>query len=49
MERKADRYSEIMVNAENILKISQQIISQVPEQWAMYYPVWPDLVDQVPG
>lgn len=49
MERKADRYSEIMVNTENILKISQQIISQVPEQWAMYYPVWPDLVDQVPG
>jgi KDO2-lipid IV(A) lauroyltransferase len=48
MERKPDRFSEIMVNAENILEAAEHVISQVPEQWAMYYPVWPDLAEQVP-
>ncbi len=30
-------------NATRVLKRFEQFISRTPEQWLMYYPVWPDL------
>jgi len=43
------RYDEIINNAEAVLKVAEEIINQVPQQWVMYYPVWPDVMDLVPG
>lgn len=47
MQRLSDPKEEIRVNAEAILKIVEDHIRQNPEQWLMYYPVWPDLLDEV--
>jgi phosphatidylinositol dimannoside acyltransferase len=49
MRRMDNLVDEIVYNAETILDISANDIRQAPDQWAMYYPVWPDLMDQVPS
>ncbi len=43
-----DRHTEIILNAETILKVAEGFIRQDPAQWAMTFPVWPDAMDQVP-
>lgn len=47
MQRLSDPKEEIRVNAEAILKIVEDYIRQNPEQWLMYYPVWPELLDEL--
>jgi len=47
MRRLSDPKEEIRVNAEAILKIVEGCVRQNPEQWLMYYPVWPDLLDEM--
>jgi lauroyl/myristoyl acyltransferase len=42
-----DRHTEMVTNAEAILRLAEDVISKVPHQWAMYYPVWPEVVDQI--
>ncbi len=49
MQPHADRQTEIMINTERILNVAEEFIRQAPSQWAMTFPVWPDLGDQVPG
>lgn len=49
MKRLSDPKEEIRVNAEAILKVVEGCIRQNPEQWLMFYPVWPDLIDDVTG
>jgi KDO2-lipid IV(A) lauroyltransferase len=49
MQRMDDIIQETVVNAEAILEISARDIRQSPDQWAMYYPVWPEVLDQVPA
>jgi len=44
-----DHQQEILYNTELILRIAEDFISQVPHQWAMFHPVWPDILDNVPG
>ncbi len=44
----SDPHIEIIENAQTVLSFAEDIIRQVPDQWAMFYPVWPDLQDAVP-
>jgi KDO2-lipid IV(A) lauroyltransferase len=48
MQTHPDRHQEIIQNAENVLHIAEAFIRQDPSQWSMAFPVWPDIMDQVP-
>ena len=45
----ADRRMEMMINAENTLRVAESFIRQDPSQWAMTFPVWPEVFAQVPA
>ncbi len=49
MQSHPDRHTEIILNAEAILQVAEGFIRQDPAQWAMTFPVWPDILDQVPN
>ena len=49
MESGSDYGKTILWNAERVLKEAEVFISQAPEQWSMPHPVWPLLMDTVPG
>jgi phosphatidylinositol dimannoside acyltransferase len=42
-----DRREEIELNAERVLAEAEKMILAHPEQWFMYYPLWPELVDSI--
>jgi len=44
-----DHQREILYNTELILRIAEDFICQAPHQWSMFHPVWPYLLDNVPG
>ncbi|MGH2535915.1 MAG: lysophospholipid acyltransferase family protein [Candidatus Promineifilaceae bacterium] len=46
MERGAGREAEISHNAERVLSVAEGFIRQAPEQWLMFYPVWPGVETQ---
>jgi KDO2-lipid IV(A) lauroyltransferase len=48
LEHYADRHSEIVNNAEKVLMVAEGFIRRAPQQWAIFQPVWPDLLLQVP-
>ena len=48
MERMADRSTQMIVNAERVLHKVEDLIATAPDQWAMAYPVWPDVEGLVP-
>jgi lauroyl/myristoyl acyltransferase len=48
MESNPDRSLEILRNAGAVLSVAERYIRQVPQQWAMFYPVWPQLSETVP-
>ncbi len=48
MQPHADLETEIVQNAERVLEWGQRFICEAPEQWLMYYPVWPDALASVP-
>lgn len=48
MKLYSDRSTEIIRNAEAVLERAEDFIRRKPEQWAMYYPVWPDVETYVP-
>jgi len=39
-----NKLDDIKQNAEMILKYVEEFIRMAPQQWLMYYPVWPDLM-----
>lgn len=43
-----DRSVELVSNAEQVLSRAEELIRQYPDQWAMFYPVWPEALDEVP-
>ena len=49
METYPDHEKGTLRNAERVLKEAERFILQAPEQWNMSLPVWPDLMDSVPG
>jgi len=48
MQPRTDRYSEIMYNAEAVLEVAEEYVRMAQNQWAMYFPVWPEVLDKVP-
>lgn len=48
MEPEADREAEIRNNVERVLRVAEPLIEQAAQQWAMFFPVWPDLLHAVP-
>jgi len=48
MRRRSDRRSELLDNAQRVLEIAEGYIKQAPRQWAMYFPVWPEIMAHVP-
>lgn len=49
MERRKDREAEILENAENVLNQAEGFIRLAPQQWNVPLPVWPELMEKVPG
>jgi lauroyl/myristoyl acyltransferase len=45
MIRTGDRGKDVQVNMRNVLDALEAIIRQWPEQWQMYVPVWPKLLE----
>lgn len=45
LKKFANKLDSIILNAEIVLKEVERFIKQNPEQWLMYYPVWPDLLE----
>lgn len=43
-----DRVEEEIRNAEVVLKIIEQLIRKAPEQWLMFFPVWPETLQEIP-
>ena len=48
MRHDPDPGQEIRMNARLVLEIAEGLIRQYPEQWLMYYPVWPDQLQATP-
>ncbi|MFO8037285.1 MAG: lysophospholipid acyltransferase family protein [Anaerolineales bacterium] len=48
LQRHPNRIEEIILNAEMVNEVMERYIRQAPEQWLMYYPVWPQLLDAKP-
>lgn len=45
LQKFANKMDNIILNAEIILKEIEEFIKLAPEQWLMYYPVWPDILE----
>ncbi len=43
--RTGDRGEEVQVNMRRVLDALERIISRWPEQWLMFVPVWPELLE----
>jgi lauroyl/myristoyl acyltransferase len=41
-----NKLDDIILNAERVLKKIEEFIVLSPEQWLMYYPVWPDQMSE---
>lgn len=45
----ADTLEDALIqNAEAVLREAEVLIRQVPDQWAMFYPVWPEVASALP-
>ena len=43
------RGEALLRNAEKVLSVAEGFIREAPQQWLVSLPVWPEVVDQVPG
>ena len=46
LKRHRNKLDEIILNTEMVLEKIEGFIQKVPEQWLMFYPVWPDFQDE---
>jgi KDO2-lipid IV(A) lauroyltransferase len=44
-----DHTVEMVRNAEAVLEVAEDFIRQAPQQWSMFYPVWPEVLGEVEG
>jgi phosphatidylinositol dimannoside acyltransferase len=49
MEDHPENGTQILQNAEKVLRRAADFIRLAPEQWNMFLPVWPDMLDKMPG
>jgi len=43
----ADRRAALVANAERVLAAAEDFIRLAPSQWSMFYPVWPEALEEV--
>jgi lauroyl/myristoyl acyltransferase len=48
MKSDQDLYKETIRNVESVLRVGEDLIAKYPDQWSMYYPVWPEFLSQTP-
>ena len=48
MTKHPDREVELVMNMERVLSFAEGFIRSAPEQWAMFYPVWPQTLSETP-
>ncbi|HZD55708.1 MAG TPA: hypothetical protein VE136_03220 [Anaerolineales bacterium] len=48
MKSHPDKEVELLTNAEAVLQAAEEIICRAPHQWAMFYPVWPEMMEGTP-
>lgn len=48
MSKHSDRDVELVMNMERVLSIAEKFIRSAPEQWAMFYSVWPQTLSENP-
>jgi KDO2-lipid IV(A) lauroyltransferase len=44
MDSADDPETELIMNTEKVLRSAEKYILQYPEQWAMFYPIWPEFM-----
>ncbi len=49
MVKNADLVQETVQNAEAVLRVIEAWIREAPDQWAMFYPVWPEALREIRG
>lgn len=48
MDVHPDRETAALRNTEKVLRVAEKFIRQVPQQWSISLPVWPEIMNQVP-
>jgi len=48
MRPHSDLHREIIQNAESVLRCAENFIRQAPQHWSMFYPVWPEALQEMP-
>jgi lauroyl/myristoyl acyltransferase len=48
MKSYPDLHAEYIHNTEAVLRVAEEYIRAYPDQWLMFYPVWPESLDKVP-
>ncbi|PKO11963.1 MAG: hypothetical protein CVU39_26585 [Chloroflexi bacterium HGW-Chloroflexi-10] len=48
MRPNANRDVELVENTERVLAVAEPFLRMAPEQWAMFYPVWPQILSEMP-
>jgi KDO2-lipid IV(A) lauroyltransferase len=43
-----DREVELIHNTQAVLTVAETYLKRTPEQWAMFYPVWPQFLNKTP-
>ena len=49
MQSYPDKTEELLQNAQSVLAVIEGLIRRAPEQWAMFYPVWPEALQEIPS
>jgi KDO2-lipid IV(A) lauroyltransferase len=49
MQPDTDLHTELVMNAEKVLAVTADYIRKAPDQWVMYYPVWPEALKEIPN
>lgn len=47
MKPYADHRTAVERNAEAVLQVAENFIRQAPQQWAMFFPVWPEALQEI--
>lgn len=42
-----DRHTQVLHNAERVLTAAESLIRLAPHQWSMFYPVWPEALEEM--
>ena len=48
VEAKKDRDETLLYNAEKVLAVAEPLIRQYHRSWSMFYPVWPEALEEMP-